>query len=166
MTDAPATVTIQGLVFALPPQPYAEGHVLTALEAGALNQTWAENLRNNFASQVKKIIGETPRELSENEISALTAKFTEYAASYQFSVRATRTPTDPVGAEAYKLAKAAVMAALKSKLIDTKTLPEGKMDELVKSLLAKKSEFTEEAQRRVVAAKAAASDVLSQLGID
>ena len=47
------TITIQGESFSVD-MPYSEGHVCTSTQAGALNQTRAENLRNNFASSVKK----------------------------------------------------------------------------------------------------------------
>ena len=41
-------ITIAGQVFSVPVR-YAAGHVLTEGEASALNQTYHENLRNNFA---------------------------------------------------------------------------------------------------------------------
>jgi len=46
-------LTVQGIRFPLPTQPrYAEGHVLTSVEASVLNQTFAENLRNNWANSI------------------------------------------------------------------------------------------------------------------
>jgi hypothetical protein len=45
-------ITISGHSFNVPVR-YEEGHELTAGEASALNQTYHENLRNNFAKKVK-----------------------------------------------------------------------------------------------------------------
>ena len=45
-------ITIQGQVFRVPLR-YKAGDVLKENEAGALNQTYHENLRNNFASKVR-----------------------------------------------------------------------------------------------------------------
>ena len=47
------SITVQGFTLSVP-VPYAEGHTLTEAEAAVLNQTLAENLRNNFGSQIKK----------------------------------------------------------------------------------------------------------------
>ena len=71
---------------------FAEGHVLTANEASALNQTFFENLRNNFASKAKE--------------GADQAAFDEYAASYQFGVRTGGGGSrDPIEVEAMSIAR-------------------------------------------------------------
>lgn len=174
--EAPAsiqTLTIQGMTFSAP-APYVWGHVLTANEAIVLNQVLGENLRNNFASQIKahreaagKEAGlEDPStyQLTDADIEALKAKFDEYAGAYQFNgKRAARQPVDPVAREARKLAKALVVSALNAKNIDMKTLAEGRMDELIDGVLAKRPDITEEAKRRVEATKTAAGDVLDGL---
>jgi hypothetical protein len=46
-------IQIGGVVLSAP-TPYAEGHVLNANEAGAINQTYLENIGNNFRSAVTK----------------------------------------------------------------------------------------------------------------
>ena len=157
---ASPTITIQGMSFAVP-TPYAEGHVLNAAEASTLNQVLSENLRNNFAGTVKKAVEAASTNGHALDEAALQASFAEYAASYEFhGRRAGRATVDPVTRAAQSLAKGAIMAALKKNKIDSKTLPEGKMDELIAGLLAKDSSFMDEAKRRVDAAKSLAVEGL------
>src|SRR5262245_37189099 len=66
-------ITIVGVQFTLPVR-YAEGHVLTAVEAGALNQAYFESIRNNLASKVKN------GQVGQAEVD-------EYAAGFQFGGR-------------------------------------------------------------------------------
>lgn len=80
------TITIQGYEFDAP-SPYAEGHVMLANEASALNQTFAENLRNNFAKTVATAKEANGDKLPADVITALHAEFDDYAANYQFGVR-------------------------------------------------------------------------------
>ncbi len=94
------SITIAGTQFAVEPR-YAEGHVLTANEASALNQTYFENLRNNFASQAKEGKGQD--------------EFTAYAQSYQFGVRTGGGGSrDPIMTEAMNMARDSVKAAIKN----------------------------------------------------
>ena len=159
-TVATPTITIQGMSFAVP-TPYAEGHQLSAAEASTLNQVLSENLRNNFAGTVKKAAEAASTNGHALDEAALQAQFAEYAASYEFhGRRAGGAKVDPVTRTAQSLAKGAIMAALKKNKIDPKTLPEGKMDELVAGLLAKDSQFMDEAKRRVDASKSLAIEGL------
>lgn len=154
------TITIQKLEFTGPAAPYSEGHVLSATEATALNQTWAENLRNNFSGKVKSLIeAGTPAD----QLSDLKAEFTKYAEAYSFAQRTSRAPVDPVGNEAHKLAKTAVQAALRNKGIELKTFPVAQLDDLVGKLLAKNPAYREEAERRISAQRSAADDILGML---
>ena len=92
------TITIAGLEFKVP-SPFHVGYTLKSEgEASAMNQTFHENLRNNFAKRVK--------DAGEGETAELQAALDEYAQSYQFGVRAggTRT-TDPVRRRALELAE-------------------------------------------------------------
>ena len=152
------TLTIQGLQFVAPAR-YAEGHVLTLSEARQLQQTYHEALRNNFASQVKKALKEADAEetsaLSESAIDDLTSRFATYAEEFEFAQRSgvTRTPVDPIEREAIKIAKPLILDALKKKNIDPKSLEEGVLDQLIASAIAKRPDITEEATRRVTAAK-------------
>ena len=49
------TISIYDIEFKVP-QPYSEGHVLTAIEAKQLNQVFAENIANNQRAAIKKAI--------------------------------------------------------------------------------------------------------------
>lgn len=97
------TITIQGYEF-IAPAPYSEGHVLSAAEAGVLNQTYQENLRNNFAGKVKAAKEAAELEPGTEGYAAfdhegMQALFSEYAAGYQFGVRrpgASSESKDPV----------------------------------------------------------------------
>lgn len=158
-------ITIAGHAFTVPVR-YSEGHTLTAGEASALNQTYHENLRNNFASKVKdlkKNADGTDRELTDADLSDLQAKLDEYAAEYQFGVRSSggsRTPVDPVAREALNLARAAVRAALKEKGVKA---DKEQIEALAEGLVAKNATFTEIAKQRVAAAQAAAAISLGDL---
>lgn len=103
---AKESITIQGLDFAVH-SPYTAGHPLTAEEAGVLNQTFHENLRNNFAGEVKSKKEEHGDELPAAVIKALQDEFEVYADNYKFGVRRVglRAPADPVEAEAFKMIK-------------------------------------------------------------
>lgn len=100
------TITIAGIQFTVP-QPYAAGHTVTEGEAAALNQTFAENIRNNMAKKVK-------------DGSADQAAITEYAAGYTFTVAGVGASTsarvtDPVEREARRLAKVYITGVLKER---------------------------------------------------
>lgn len=149
-------ITVQGKQFTAP-QPYTAGHVLNEGEASALNQVLAENLRNNFASKMKNAAeaeGDAKKELTQEDFDA-------YAQSYKFGVRAggTRVVTDPVTREARKLAKAAIVAKIKSLGKNVKDYSDDNIEELVAGLLEKRPEFRAQAEVIVNAQKAAVTDV-------
>lgn len=109
-------ITIQGHTFDAT-QPYAAGHAITEAEAKALNQVRAENLRNNFATKIKSAQGDAEA-LTEEQLATLRAEFAEYDAAYEFtlaSVGGGKRETDPVQAEAKRIAKSIVTAKLKEK---------------------------------------------------
>lgn len=142
-------LTIQGQTFQAP-MPYAAGHVLTEVEASVLNQTFLENLRNNFGAKIKKA--------KEENLAVPTADdFAKYAAEYKFGVRAVGTPreSDPIKAEASKLARAKITEALKKKGHKVKDLPEGKLDQMVAEALQRFPNFLAEAAKIVEARRSA-----------
>lgn len=123
-TPAVESITIQGFEFTAP-APYNEGHVLTAVEAGVLNQTFQENLRNNFAGRVKAAkeadaLGEGNEGYVALNIDELRTEFAEYAAEYKFGVRrAGATVTrDPVMARAMVQARKIIKDAIKNQGLD------------------------------------------------
>jgi hypothetical protein len=165
-TDTPKTqeITIQKLLFTAP-APYAEGHPLTAAEAGALNQTFAENLRNNFAPRVKaaqESAGDAG--LSAETIAKLREDFEKYADDYEFAgKRQARIPIDPVTRAAKSIAQELLNSRLAAKGLKKADLGEGVYDTYVAKLIETKPEITEEAKRRVAAVQSVASDSLDDL---
>lgn len=163
-----ATITIAGHPFQAPIK-YAEGDTLEANEAGALNQTYHENLRNNFAKRVqeaKDAAGEG-NPLSQDVIDKLYAEFAEYAAAYEFGVRGGGGgPRDPVQTEAMSLAREAIRAALKmkGKKLTGKNpdVTAEQITEAAKRLLAgeKGTKYLDLAKERVAQQRAAADETL------
>lgn len=168
------SITIQGLEFEVM-QPYQKGHVVTEGEAAALNQTLAENLRNNFAPTIRKAIADYRKTnglaedaevpVSQLDRDELQTHLDKYAEEYEFGVgRAggVRTPRDPVEREAYRIATEKLRAALSAKSVKLSSVSKEKMDELVKGIITKYPAITEEAKRRV---SSAADIALEGLGI-
>ncbi len=159
------TLAIDGITFTAP-APYNEGHQITQREATALNQLFAENLRNNFRKKVadakEKALAAGAEAITGEALDALVAEFTTYADEYEFAgKRGSRTPTDPVAKEATKIARDKLNEAFKAKNFDKKTLAEGQFDKMVQDLLAKRPDFTELARRRVEEMQALAADILA-----
>jgi hypothetical protein len=163
-------LTVQGILFTMPGTPrYSEGHVLTAVEASVLNQTFAENLRNNWAGKLKaKLEAAAPgvgvADLPEDIISALQSEFTAYAEGYTFGYRTPRVQLDPVEHLARKLAKDLVVGALRKNGIDLKTVTKEKMEEYVSSLVEKRPDIRKEAAKRLKTQKAMAESILNDIG--
>src|SRR3974390_2261931 len=109
MTDhPPLTLTIQGIQF-VARAPYRPGHVCTAIESAVLNQCRADNLRNNFAKQVKATMGNG----SHTEVEAirdLREQFESYDSRYEF---AAPPSADPIEIEAPRIPTALVREEFK-----------------------------------------------------
>lgn len=133
------TITIQGSQFNVP-APFSEGYTLNAAEASAMNQLFAENVRNNFAGKMKK--AEEKKETVPGQ-----AELDKYCEEYKFGNRAPGQPKlDPVTSEAYKLATKAIEAALTKKAVKKKDLPEGQFAALVKEAVETKPHFKAQAE--------------------
>lgn len=167
-----ASITIQGMEFEVD-WPYQEGHTCTPGEASALNQTRAENLRNNFAGNIKKAMedyrkangmaedAEVP--VANLDQDALQNAFDAYAAKYEFGVRTAggiRTPLDPVTREAHRIALERIKGQLVKRGITISSVPKEKMGEMVAQVVAKYPDITEEAKRRVESAASIALEGL------
>jgi hypothetical protein len=140
------TITIAGKSFSIEPR-YAEGHTLTANEASALNQTYFENLRNNFATKAKE--------------GADQASFNEYVAAYQFGVRSAGGSRDPIEAEAMDLARESVRDAIKRSGKKISDYTAAAISAAAEKLLAKPdkgAELRELARQRVEQMRSAASN--------
>lgn len=168
-----STITIQGIAFEVD-RPYKAGdHVLTEGEAHALNQTRAENLRNNFAPKVRAAFDEYRKAngLAEDadvaataiDADALQTDFDKYAADYKFAPGAgggPRTPVDPVQREAIRIAGEKVKGALQQKNIKINSVSKDRMAELIQQVITKYPDITAEAQRRVQSAAAISLDAV------
>ena len=179
-TASVAQITIQGLPFEAP-QPYKPGpRDLTEGEAAALNQTLAENLRNNFAPTIKKAIEEFRKTngldeeaevpVTDLDHDGLIEAFNEYADGYEFGIRragggGTRAPADPVGKEAHRIASAKIKEALKKKGIKLDSVSKEKMAEFVQQVLDKHPEIRETAKRRVEEMQSVAVEGIEALGL-
>ena len=143
------TISISGNPFEIS-TPYAEGYVINAAEAKALNQTRAENIGNNFRDAVKKAL-EAPEGPARDEAFAkVSADLVAYDAAYVFSMSGTpRTPIDPTEAEAFRIAKEVVKGAINKKYGVT-----------LKAYLA--TEGNQEKYDAAVEAKAAQEDVIKE----
>lgn len=113
--DAPRTTRTIGGVQVEVPQPYAEGHVLTAGEAAMLNQTFAENISNNLRS--KATAEDSDRQLSTEEFQPIVD---EYVAGYEPGVRSGgggggQRALTPVEIEVRNLATAKLKEVLKAR---------------------------------------------------
>lgn len=157
-------ITVQGIAFSSP-NAYSEGSVLKSNEAGALNKTLAENLRNNFASIVTgaKEAAAKANDISVDDVTTdhldmedLVTKWNEYVSGYEFGTRrgGTRLPTDPVEREALNIARDKVRAAIKAKGMTLSEVPAAQINSLAEQLIERNPAITEEAKRRVEAQRA------------
>ncbi len=138
-------VKMQGEIF-LVPKPYQEGHPLTAGEASVMNQTLAENTRNNFADRIKKA-----KDNDELDVKKMQAEIDEYLEGYEFGIRRGRGPTDPVEREALNIAKELVRTALREKGHKLADVDSDDINRLAEDAIAANASITKEAKRRVEA---------------
>ncbi|OYW77664.1 MAG: hypothetical protein B7Z37_02970 [Verrucomicrobia bacterium 12-59-8] len=175
-------LTIQGFELEFE-APYKEGDVLNANEAAAINQTFGENLRNNFAAIIKTKRGEIARandwfaddekkvpdlekvtdEMLQEEFD-VAAEFSTYAENYEFGARragGTRTVVDPVEKAARNIAWEKVKGLLKARNYKLTDVDKDMRERLVGEALEKFPEIKDEAERQVSAAKSISLDGLS-----
>lgn len=162
-TVAREDYTIAGKTFSIL-QPYGEGHVLTAGEASALNQTFAENIRNNFAAKVKEAV-----EANTFDQEVFQGALDDYQEEYEFGVRrggGGRT-SDPLQAEALNIARDLVRQALVKKGIALKDVTGADVTRLAKDLISsgKYPEIMTAAQARVAAAQNVTAVELGELNL-
>lgn len=152
-------ITIAGHAFNVPVR-YEEGHELTAGEASALNQTYHENLRNNFAKKVKDA-GETA------DLAALQTELDAYASEYSFGVRTGGggAVRDPVMSEAMRMAKKQIGDLIRAKGGKVNDYEPTAITGAAKALLARPegAQIMEVAKARVEEQKSLASSNLGDL---
>ena len=157
-------ITIAGHVFDVPTR-YEEGHELTANEASALNQTFHENLRNNFAKKVEA--RKDGGDLDDDSKSELQEELDKYAEDYEFGVRTGGGAVrDPVMSEALSIAKDKIWEALKRKGKRRKDVEASAVTDLAKKLIDRNPEIMNLARQRVAEAQAAAAGDLEELIAD
>lgn len=155
-------ITISSHLFEVP-APFVEGHVLRANEAAVLNQTYAENIRNNFNSTVREAVEAAKTNGASVDLTQLQEKLNKYITEYDFGVRNRGEPrvyVDPVDRETRNIAISKVRDALKKKGIKVAAMDKAKMAELVDQVIAKYPQLREQAVRIVEAKKSAGADSL------
>lgn len=161
------TITIAGHSFSVPNR-YEEGHELTANEASALNQTYHENLRNNFAKKVESAKNGADR-VPDEKLADLQTELDKYAEDYEFGVRTGGGGTrDPVMAEAMRIAREKIFEHLKKKGKKRKDIESSAITEAAKKLIDKTPAILALAKQRVEETQAAAASeldsVVAQIG--
>jgi len=137
------SVIIQSKNFDIP-RPFNEGYVCTASDASVLNQTLAENTRNNWADRVKKEV-----EAETFNQAKMQAEIDEYLEGYEFGVRRGRGPSDPVEREALNIAKEIVKKAIREKGFKLGDIETEDINRLAEQVIADSPDVTKEAKRRV-----------------
>lgn len=140
------------------PQPYAEGHVLSALEAEKLNHVLADNVRTSLTAKLKRLA-----EAEGFDPASVTDEFQAYADAYTFVVRSPRAATDPIEKEANKIAKEQVFAAIRRKGGNPSDYSAEQIAEYVAKVRQHKPEIRDEAIRRIESSRKMAGDLLSDL---
>ena len=151
-------ITIQQLLFTVP-KPFAEGHTLTANEANVLNQTLHENLRNNYASAVKKAKEEANG--ADPDMAELQTGLDAYIKEYEFGVRRSGgggVSIDPIDRKALALAKDQVKRAIKAKGLKVTEVGNERITELAEGLLEKNPSIREQAKTIIELERQAATD--------
>ncbi len=162
-SDAPShNITIMGLV--LPTrQIFDEGHILTAQEAGVLNQTRDENLRNNFTAQIKKAMTTAKvvkvSELPEDVLKNLMGTFPTFEEAYEFGSRGGAREVDPIRKQAIVFATASVKKAILKKGMKLADIEASKLREMAEAAIEKYPKFLEKATLVVAARDDATKDL-------
>lgn len=154
-------ITIQGQTFRVPLR-YAAGHALNDGEAAALNQTYHENLRNNFAKKVSEGVE------AGVPTATLQSQLDDYANDYQFGVRTGGGGFrgDPVQTLAMNIARELVRKAIKDKALDADEWPASRISQAAKQLLDSQGDdgkIIATARRQVDAEKEAAKEAMASV---
>ena len=150
-------ITIQKQTFRVPVR-YAAGHVLTEGEASALNQTYHENLRNNFSNKVTAgLEADVPLETLQQQLD-------DYAADYQFGVRTGGGGFrgDPVMTYAMNVAREMVRKYVKSKNLSADEWGAAQVSAAAKKILDQQGpdgKIITYARKQVEAEKQASADL-------
>lgn len=156
------------------PMPFAAGDTIDENEANALNQTYLENLGNNFRTKVakakeeQKIEGDLSDEQAASIGRALQADFDKLVADYKLNVRrGGSVVVDPVEREARDIAKGRITDHLKKQGVKLNTVTAEWMNAQIDKVLAspKGEAIREAARRRVELTRNIATDGLDDLDL-
>lgn len=106
-------IKIKDCVFSIQ-APYTEGKKISAVEANALNQMRAENIRNNMTKKAKAQMKAAEVE-NVSDLTEFPAEVAEYDKQYIFAVQSKTQALSAEEREAIKLARVALNATLASK---------------------------------------------------
>ncbi|WP_417436459.1 hypothetical protein [Idiomarina abyssalis] len=162
-------ITVQGFNLVIP-VPYAEGHPLTEAEAAVLNQTLAENLRNNFGSQIRKSREDAEAEGNkyEPDPAALQAAFDDYILEYEFGAKrgGSGVTVDPVERKARALAKDTIKRAVQNKGLKIKDVGNEKLTELANAYFEQNSDILVQQAKELLAADERAKAAMDAVSVD
>lgn len=162
-----SALTIKGQVFEVTDAegiavgtPMTEGHV------SALQQTRRENIRNNMARAIEKELGDAEA-LTDEQHGKMQELVNEYAAKYEFGVRAAGSPrvVDPVEKEARREIGEIIKQrfyALKGERLKGEPLNEA-IDQVLAS--PKGDKYRSDARRALRDRERAGEELLSQSGL-
>lgn len=139
------------------PQPFTEGHTCTANEAQALNQLLIENVRNNFAQQMKRA-GE------KGEAIPGQAELDAYVSEYQFGIRRSFT-SDPVRKEAIDIAINLVKQAINEQGKKVKDFDASIIREKAEEVVDANPELLEQAKAIIAQRSAVGKSVLAGISL-
>lgn len=143
-----ADITIQEHIVSVP-CPFAEGHVLNAGEAAALNQVFHENIRNNVSKKI---------DAWEKNGTSVQAGVDAYITEYEFGVRKTG-PRDPVHAMAVEIAIEKVKEAIRKTGASLKSVSAEDIRERAEKAVAENPKFLQRAKEIVELRRSVAADL-------
>ena len=125
-------------------QPFVAGHVCTEKEAGVLNQTIVENVRNNKRKQMEEMVKAKASPVEMQKV------VDDYLKNYDFGVRQGGFRTsDPIQAEAMRDARERVIAAYKKKGVKVGDISGKDVSEKALKLIEKNPKLLDRAKRIV-----------------
>lgn len=151
-------ITVGGLSVSVS-SPYAEGHVLTAAEAKALNAVRAENIGNNVRKLITSLKDAATGDWSETARAEISSKLAEYDASYEFSLGGgggTPRVVDPLAKEAQAIARGVLLGKLKEANIARKDYGEEKFASKLAEIAA--LDAVQTAAKKALAARAKSAE--------
>lgn len=157
-------VTIAGYQFDVPPDPTVNEASIPDEWKHTLQQTRVENIRNNMAARIKKMLNGSESLTPEQE-AQVRAEVAQYVGQYKFGQRVRGSGpriVDPIEREIVRLAKEDITAAYFAK--HNEKLKGEQLNEVVEKLLAaRRDDYVKRARRNIADKQRASDEVLAQL---